>query len=97
MTDAPDFNPGYPSRGELIGPAWVQVWAMLADHEWRKGMDLAATVAERCGVAAKTVQNLLSQATKVGLLERETRFAGKVGGYRSRTTAVRPAWFRRAS
>lgn len=95
MTRAPDFGPGYPSAGERIGPAWQATWDRMADGQWHKGMDLGAEIAERFDLTTKTVQMLLGKAAKIGLIERETRFKGKVGGYKTRTNVIRPAYFRR--
>jgi len=68
---------------------------MLADHEWHKGVELSKAVAELHELSPTTIKGLLSQAAKAGLLDRETRFAGKVGGYTTKTPPMRPAWYRR--
>lgn len=95
MKPAPDFTPGYPSKGERIGPAWIFAWNLLAPGEWQRGSDIAARVGGSTGLAASTVKNLLRSAAKAGHLEAELRFSGKVGGYRSNAAAVRSAWYRR--
>lgn len=89
IKEAPDFGPGYPSRGEKIGPAWRRVWAALADGNWHQGVELAQRCAD--GLAPKTVQNLLWQAQRRHVLEREIRSAP--GGNRS--FPIRTVWYRR--
>jgi hypothetical protein len=92
---APDIARNYPSRGERIGPAWQIVWDSMAPGDWFKGADIAHTVAGATGLAVATIKNLLAQAATAGLLDKELRFAGRVGGYTSKTPAIRSAWYRR--
>ena len=73
-TKAPDFQPGYPSLGARIGPAWSAVWDHMADGRWRQGQQIAQDV--KGDLAAKTITNLLSKAASLGLLQRRTRYAG---------------------
>jgi len=72
---APDFNPGYPSKGALLGPAWQHVWTELQrDPEvWRDGRELATTAAEAVGAQPATVVALISRAAYADLLDREGR------------------------
>jgi hypothetical protein len=72
---APDFNPGYPSKGALLGPAWQHVWTELQrDPEaWRDGRELAQAAAEAVGAQPATVVALISRAAYAGLLDREGR------------------------
>ena len=87
---APDINPGYPSGGEKIGPAWEVCWEILGDGRWHKGTLLSNSVAERSDVIAKTVYGLLWQAAKKGIIDVEKRFAGRLGDGR----AIRANWYR---
>ena len=84
-TEAPDFNPGYPSRGERIGPAWKAIWKMLDTRKWVTGPDLARTLAGQFDLRPVTIRNLLREASSAGLLDRKlinaTREGGR-GGYR---------------
>jgi hypothetical protein len=73
---APDFNPGYPSKGTLLGPAWQLIWDKLHEgnpREWREGRPLCWEVAEAVGAQPATVIALISRAAYAGLLEREMR------------------------
>jgi hypothetical protein len=92
---APDIARNYPSRGERIGPAWQVVWDSMAAGDWLKGADVAHAVAEATGLMPATIKGLLAQAASAGLLDKELRFAGRVGGYKTKTPAVRSAWYRR--
>jgi hypothetical protein len=94
-TSAPDFAPGYPSKGERIGPGWQTVWDSMLPGQWHKGRDFALQMSGKTGLAPGTVTNLLRAAAKAGHLESELRFSGRVGGYRSNTAAIRSAWYRR--
>ncbi len=69
-THVPDIGPNYPSGGERIAPAWRATW-MAIEHSWRRGTDIARTGAAASTVTPKTVMGLLSQAAKVGLIERK--------------------------
>lgn len=68
---APDFNPGYPSRGERIGPAWQKIWDAISDGLWFFGTDLAHGMAPTLKIEPTTIKNLLRQAEAAGLLERK--------------------------
>ena len=72
---APDFNPGYPSKGALLGPAWQAIWdRMTVDRlAWFDGRELCAEVAKVVGAQPATVVALISRAAFAGLLDRETR------------------------
>jgi hypothetical protein len=73
---APDFNPGYPSKGRLLGPAWQLIWDKLHEgdpREWREGRPLCHEVAEAVGAQPATVIALISRAAYAELLERESR------------------------
>jgi len=94
---APDIAKNYPGAGARIGPAWQNAWDRLGDFEWHRGSDLAAAVAADCNLADSTIKNLLRQARDNGIIEGEIRFAGKLGGYKSRTPTIRSAWYRRIS
>lgn len=68
MTKAPDFRPGYPSRGELIGPAWQELWDFLADGAWYPATRLMLVPTY---VMPKTAKNLLWRADKAGVIEKQ--------------------------
>lgn len=69
--NAPDITEGYPSRGEKIGPAWVDMWAWLTAQGlgWTDGTDLARRTAENHEVAESTLRNLLTSAARENMLE----------------------------
>lgn len=85
---APDWAPGYPSAGTMIGPAWRAMWAMLAENEWCDALDLAGAGAEAGGCLPNTARNLLYQAVKGGLIEPEVRLDRERNRWRT--------WYRRA-
>lgn len=72
MSAAPDYAPGWPSGGERIGPAWVDVWAYLqdSDPQWRTAAEVASmpTVA-RHDLAPRTITNMLTMARRAHLLD----------------------------
>jgi hypothetical protein len=72
---APDFNPGYPSKGKLLGPAWQHVWTELQrdPQAWQDGRELAARAAQAVGAQPATVVALISRAAYAELLDREPR------------------------
>lgn len=74
-TKAPDFNPGYPSGGETIGPAWQAAWDLLGTCQ--RPLDagsIAAVVQAQVDqeVKADTVKNLLLAAARAGLVVKGT-------------------------
>lgn len=71
---APDFKPGFPSAGAMIGPAWRAMWAAMADGEWHDPFDLGGIGAEAGGCRPLTARNLLYPATKGGYVEAEARY-----------------------
>lgn len=75
MNRAPDIKGTYPSAGQYIGPLWQRMWDHLSDGQWATVWSLAdATAAdpEQDYVAARgTVNTLLSEATKAGLVEKK--------------------------
>ena len=68
-SEAPNFNGSYPLAGERIGPAWRDLWTLLADDQWQCGTDLASAVGSTHNLAEATVKNLLRSAARAGLLE----------------------------
>lgn len=63
MSQAPDFTPGYPSRGEVISQAWQVAWDEL-ESEVVPRPELQALMTERTGCAPKTANNLVSKALR---------------------------------
>lgn len=94
---APDFRGTYPSAGERIGPAWQKTWEALSGGQWVKGVDLCKLIAECSGLAPATIRSLLSQAAKIGVIEQELRFGGKLDGHHAGRKPIRAAWFRRSA
>lgn len=86
--EAPDFTPGYPSRGERIGPWWAAAWALLADRQPRTWMELARAIPDP-PVAPMTARNVVQRAVAAGLLTREIR--------RTATGQQLPTLYRRPS
>lgn len=71
MSDAPDFGTSnYPSAGKIIGPAWQQMWDQLAHGRWMSVDEIATAVPT---IARRTVQTLLVDARRAGVLESEVR------------------------
>lgn len=81
--EAPDFNPGYPSKGELIGPVWQAAWTYLRDLDEAagrrrvtpvSGATIAAHVREQYAAGSEptvdTVKNLLHAAARAGYLDK---------------------------
>lgn len=69
---APDFErPGYPSKGERIGPLWRDLWDKLADGYWHDDNDLADEFAPVHDCQPKTARNLLHKAYRAGILQRD--------------------------
>lgn len=68
IEQAPDINPGYPSAGERLGPAWASLWRHLGDGCWHRTKALTGLSAD-LGIAPSTVSNLVRQAAAKGLLE----------------------------
>jgi hypothetical protein len=85
--DAPDFSPGFPSSGEMIGPAWRAMWAFMADGRWHDTFDVAAVGADAGGCLPGTARNLLYPAVKHGYVEADMRFDATRKRWRS--------WYRR--
>lgn len=71
---APDFTPGYPSRGERLAGAWQLMWNLLADGSWWDVGPLVAVAEGHGDVAEKTARNLLLGAVKARVIEHEARF-----------------------
>ena len=72
MSPAPDFTPGYPSRGEVISQAWQAAWDEL-EAEMVPRAELQTLMVEKSGCAPKTANNLVSKALrrrKVVVVER---------------------------
>jgi hypothetical protein len=84
----PDITEGYPSKGRFIGPAWVDAWEWLtgAGRGWTDGVELARRVAANHEyVAETTIRNLLTSASRAGLLEQDHRSVEGTRGNRVRT------------
>lgn len=78
---APDFGAdGYPSGGDLIGPAWQSAWEALHYNPEMTGDELALVMQNSASIKHKTAKNLLGQARKAGIITARRR---KVGGKRS--------------
>jgi len=71
---APDFTPGYPSRGERLAGAWQLMWHLLADGSWWDVGPLIAVAEGHGDIAEKTARNLLLGAVKARVIEHEARF-----------------------
>jgi hypothetical protein len=67
---APDFSDSmpYPSAGKIIGPAWEYTWNRIGRLTWNKKRLIKDVVEARGNIAPRTVENLLSQAHREGLL-----------------------------
>ncbi len=91
--DETDLNPGYPSAGARIGPAWREVWQTLhaAPGEWHDGAELWRPVAHRHGLAASTLRALMFRMAKNGRIESTTRSVSGVRGPRTRAQFRVPA------
>lgn len=70
---APDFVPGYPSKGERIGPAWDWLWWRFGDGSWRSKSDVLSWLADGeipGDLVPKTIDGMLMSAVRAKLLER---------------------------
>lgn len=74
----PDIGPGYPSKGELIGPAWATAWRELLDRHgrWVPADQVVAAVLASHPVADRTMRNLLRKASQVDLVQVRYRRTG---------------------
>lgn len=72
--EAPEIYPGYPYKRRLW-PAWQAMWDGLvkAGPTYQDGTVLARQVAGEHGLAAATMQAILTRAAAAGLLDRESR------------------------
>jgi hypothetical protein len=72
---APDFTPGYPSRGKKLGPAWQDIYAQLAQNPERlhDGQQLTGSAAAEHDLSMQTLRVLMSRAARYGVLLREQR------------------------
>jgi hypothetical protein len=70
--DAPDFTPGYPSKGAQIGPAWQLAWDHLRRQHGKyvSGKTVADHVMAEMEVKNETVRNLLHAAARAGYLDK---------------------------
>ena len=86
---APDFNPGYPSGGLLIGPAWERLWTALEHGRWTFAADLAADRDLRGVLAEASIKILLAGAARAGYLERRLSWRVSPAGNRRKMLEVR--------
>jgi hypothetical protein len=78
MTVAPDFTNGYPSAGEMIGPAWQVAWDLMeASPVPLRSSGLAEAMVAATGVKFDTARNLIRSAARYQKLNVEYRFVGK--------------------
>lgn len=76
--DAPNFSGNYPLGGERIGPAWRDMWRVLAGAQWVRSTAVTdAPSVTRHGLDPRTVSNLLRAARTAGVLEVRYRRGGK--------------------
>lgn len=100
---APDLSPGYPSRGEMVGPLWNAAWALLLarDATAQARAVSSAEVMQHAGYHNySTVKNLMEKARKAGVLDgAKARVGGNkhhstvywlAQGWESRVPAERP-------
>lgn len=85
MQTAPDITPGYPSKGEKVGPAWNEIYAALRSPDYQDGRALADEIAPKHGLAPGTLVAILSRAAQKGLLDKEGRMVPGRRGPRTRT------------
>lgn len=95
-TAAPDFTPGYPSKGKKLGPAWQALWDKLTiarqnTDQYIDGHVLADEIGPDYGLEPASVVVLLSRAAKHGVLERDHRDVLTHRGKRTRTHYRIPA------
>ena len=76
MSPAPDFTPGYPSKGEKVSVAWQAAWDEL-EAEQVSRPELQLLMMEKAGCAWKTAHNLISKALRRRLLVVTERVAGE--------------------
>lgn len=94
---APDFTPGYPSRGKKLGPAWQDIYSQLAQNPSvsHDGQVLTGAAADKHDLSMQTLRVLMSRAARYGVLLREQKPAQShvvrtsKGGKRTSFTATR--------
>lgn len=85
-------SPGrYPIDGGRLGPGWQRIWDHLSDGIWRTRRDVVTDPVVRGDLAQGTVENLLAEAVREGLIEvgYVNRPSSTVRGARRRLALVR--------
>lgn len=77
---APDFTPGYPSGGTMIGPGWQAVWDGMTPGRWYHPDALAEIAGTAANLQPSTTLNLLQSARRAGILEVDYRMSAPIGG-----------------
>lgn len=69
---APDWTPGYPSSGAVIGPLWKLAWEVLcaAGRPLRPSDVVPEVLRQVPDANPKTISKLIYHAGKAGALER---------------------------
>lgn len=81
---APDFTPGYPSKGKRQSQAWQYMWTELITHRgWHNGRALARECAMDYDLTTTTLTNMLALGAKYGLLEHRIEKADSGRGLRN--------------
>ncbi len=68
-SEATNIKGNYPLGGDLIGPAWREIWKRLSVNRWICGTDLALELAPQFKIQPATVKTLLRTALHEGVLE----------------------------
>jgi Fe2+ or Zn2+ uptake regulation protein len=76
--ETPDITPGFPSKGERIGPAWETMYGLLVRATKPMDTQSLAQVASAIhpDVSVETARSLLHSAARAGLVTRTPHYVG---------------------
>lgn len=79
----PQINGNYPLAGERLGPAWRRMWRELGDGQPHVSRDFARRLAPHIGIKIDTIEELLRQAARRGVIERVEIESPRAAGRRT--------------
>lgn len=85
-TNAPDLEPGYPSGGARIGPAWREAYQYLqaAGEQYTEGRTLAEEIAPKHELSPNTLAIIMSRMCREGYLQKKLMSMPSTRGNRPR-------------
>lgn len=72
LPPAPDYEPGWPSGAERMGPAWNVIYWAIPNDIWVRPADIISEYRSHVGLAPSTIRGMLNDALRAGLLETRT-------------------------